>query len=69
MKLSKKEKQALIQGIIAQLEVDLENGEFDSLNCMFDTLLKSKKNATILYEYLGDNILEMLIEGKLNYKY
>ncbi len=62
-------KDLLIQGIINQIEVDLEEGDFDAIDEMLSLLLKNKDNQKILISFLGDTIKELWLGGKLEPKY
>lgn len=64
-----KKQRALIQGVIAQIEKDLRDQDYDALDELLCCLLTKKANENALLEYLGDNVLELMTEGKLNFKY
>ena len=66
---NKKSKRELIQGVIAQLEKDLIDGDYEAMDEMFNILMAKKENCETLFAYLGDGIVEQIQEDKLSFKY
>lgn len=64
-----KKQRALIQGFIAQVEKDLFDGDYEALDELLCCLMTKKENQTAIFNYLGDDINEMIHEGKLQYRY
>lgn len=64
-----KKQRALIQAVITQIEKDLKDQDYDALDEVLCCLLTKKANENALLEYLGDNVIELMTEGKLQYRY
>lgn len=60
---------ALIQGVIAQIEQDFKDQDYEALDELLCCLLRKTANENALLNYLGDNVRELMMEGKLNFKY
>jgi predicted CopG family antitoxin len=63
------ENELLEQAVVNQLEVDLNNKEYDSLSELLKNLIKLKSAKTLLIEYLGHMELEDWVENKTKIKY
>jgi len=63
------ENELLEQAVVNQLEVDLNNKEYDSLSELLKKLIKLKSAKTLLIEYLGHMELEDWVENKTKIKY
>jgi predicted CopG family antitoxin len=59
----------LEQAVVNQLEVDLNNKEYDSLSELLKNLIKLKSAKTLLIEYLGHMELENWMDNKTKIKY
>lgn len=65
----KRKQRALIQAVIAQIEDDIQTKDFEAFDELLCCLLGKKANQNALFNYLGDNIKEQMIEGKLPFKW
>jgi len=63
------ENELLEQAVVNQLEVDLNNKEYNSLSELLKNLIKLKSAKTLLIEYLGHMELEDWVENKTKIKY
>jgi hypothetical protein len=54
----------LCHAVINQLEADLNEQEYDSLDELITQLVKDEKTKKILIEYLSDTVKEFWLEGK-----
>lgn len=64
-----KKKEGIIMAVINEIERDLNNQCYESLDEMLMMLLEKKSNKKILLGYLSDDIAEQLHDGKLDMKY
>lgn len=64
-----KKQRALIQALIMQIEDDLKDRDYEALDELFCCLLRKKANENAMLNYLGDDTRELMIEGKLPFKY
>lgn len=65
----KKKQRALIQAYIAQVEQDFKDEDYSGLDELLCCLMSKKENENAIFNYLGDNVLERMIEQKLQFKY
>jgi len=64
-----KSQRAIIQGFIAQVEKDLNDNDYSALDELMCCLLSKKENQLAIWNYLGDNITDAIVEQKLTFKY
>lgn len=55
--------------IINQIELDFESQDYDALSEMLQCLLQVKEAKKILINYLSDNLLEDVVEGRIKLRY
>jgi len=63
------ERDLLLMAVVNQIEDDLNNQEYESLDCLLTELLKNKENREEFVHYLSDETKERWIEGKVTIKY
>jgi len=64
-----KKQRALIQGFIEMVERDLNDGDYEALDELLCCLLRKKENETAIFNYLSDDVVERMLENKLNFRY
>jgi len=65
----KKKQRAIIQGVLTQIEMDMFDGDYEAFDELMCCLLSNKANEKALWNYLGDNVQEKIMEGKLDFRY
>lgn len=59
----------LEHAILNQLEIDLDEHDYDAVSEMLELLLQDKRNQDILFNYLSDSAQKNLKEGKTVKRY
>ena len=59
----------LEHAVINQLEQDFEDQDYDALSEMLGLLMEDERSAKILTEYIGDELREQFLEGKVTIRY